>query len=484
MYRRRDTDQLEFENFYLPFGGKLRSDNRWVKLAKVIPWEELEEHYASLFSKDKGAPAKTFRMALGALIIKEKLNISDEETVEQIRENPYLQYFIGCAEYKDEAPFDSSMMVHFRKRLSPEILAEINEVIVQAALRKESNADKGGSGNSGSTDEPSQGEEGVSSENRGIMIIDASVAPADITYPTDLNLLNEAREKLEGILDVLYEPLKGNSAKPRTYRQRARRDYLAVAKRRRVSEKASRKAIKKQLQYIRRDIGHITSLLNTGASLGVLSRQQYRNLLVIQEVYRQQEWMYTHKMRSIEDRIVSISQPHVRPIVRGKASAAVEFGAKIMVSRIDGYHILEEISWDNVNEATRLREQVERYRERMGYYPEAVLVDKLYRTRENRRYCKERNIRLSGQQCGRPLKNDREDRKQERIDNGMRNAIEGSFGIGKRRYGLNRIMTRCRETSETSISLIVLVMNLEKLLRDIFVFIVRWYFLPLRWRYI
>lgn len=484
MYRRKATDQLEFENFYLPFGGKLRSDNRWVKLAKVIPWEELEEHYARVFSKDKGAPAKTFRMALGALIIKEKLNISDEETVEQIRENPYLQYFIGCAEYKDEAPFDSSMMVHFRKRLSPEILAEINEVIVQAALRKEGEGEKGGSGSSGSTDEPSQGKEGVSTGNRGIMMIDASVAPADIAYPTDLNLLNEAREKLEDILDVLYEPLKGKRAKPRTYRQRARRDYLAVAKRRRVSEKAIRKAIKKQLQYIRRDIGHIRSLLNTGASLGVLSRQQYRNLLVIQEVYRQQEWMYTHKMRSIEDRIVSISQPHVRPIVRGKASAAVEFGAKIMLSRIDGYHILEEISWDNVNEATRLQEQIERYGERMGYYPEAVLVDKLYRTRENRRYCKERNIRLSGQQCGRPLKNDRADRKQERIDNGMRNAIEGSFGIGKRRYGLNRIMTRCRETSETSISLIVLVMNLEKLLRDIFVFIVRWYFLPLRWRFI
>ena len=114
MYRRRAPEQLEFENFYLPFGWKLRSDNRWVKLAKAIPWEELEEQYASLFSKDKGAPAKTFRMALGALIIKEKLNITDEETVEQIRETPYLQYFIGLTEYKDEAPFDSSMMVHFR----------------------------------------------------------------------------------------------------------------------------------------------------------------------------------------------------------------------------------------------------------------------------------------------------------------------------------------------------------------------------------
>ncbi|MGB4268620.1 MAG: transposase, partial [Spirochaetota bacterium] len=101
MYRKQDHDQLEFENFYHPFGGKLRSDNRWVRLANAIPWDKLEDHYASLFSKDQGAPAKTFRMALGALIIKEKLNITDEETVEQIRETPYLQYLIGLTEYRD-----------------------------------------------------------------------------------------------------------------------------------------------------------------------------------------------------------------------------------------------------------------------------------------------------------------------------------------------------------------------------------------------
>jgi hypothetical protein len=483
MYRKRDNDQLEFEKFYLPFGGKLRSDNRWVRLANAIPWDELEDHYASLFSKDQGAPAKTFRMALGALIIKEKLNISDEETVEQIRENPYLQHLIGLNEYQDKPPFDSSMMVHFRKRLSPEILAEINEVIVQAALRREDDDDDRDSDTPGSSDATPHASTGKSSENRGILMIDASVAPADIAYPTDLNLLNESRGKLEGIIDVLYDHLKGDIAKPRTYRQRARRDYLVAAKRRKASPKTIRKAIKKQLQYIRRDIGHISTLLNQGASLDLLSRQQYKSLLVIQELYRQQEWMYTHKSHSIEDRIVNISQPHVRPIVRGKASAEVEFGAKIMLSRINGYHILEDLFWENVNEATLLQKQIERYKERMGYYPEAVLADKLYRNRDNLNYCKARNIRLSGPRLGRPLKNNEVDKKQERMDSGMRNAIEGSFGTGKRRYGLNRIMARCRETSETSISLIVLVMNLEKWLKDIFVLILRRYFLCSKWGY-
>ncbi len=131
MYRQSPTGQLSFENFYLPFGGKLSGENRWVRLAELVPWEEFENEYAEQFSEGQGAPAKPFRIALGALIIKEKLGTSDEETVEQIRENPYLQYFLGLSEYSDNAPFEASMMVHFRKRLNLEIVGRINERIVK-----------------------------------------------------------------------------------------------------------------------------------------------------------------------------------------------------------------------------------------------------------------------------------------------------------------------------------------------------------------
>lgn len=131
MYRRSTPGQLSFENFYLPFGGKLSGENRWVKLAQLIPWEEFEAQYAEQLSQDMGAPAKSFRMALEALIIKERLGTSDIETVEQIRENPYLQYFLGLPEYSDKAPFEASMLVHFRKRLHLELIGQINETIVK-----------------------------------------------------------------------------------------------------------------------------------------------------------------------------------------------------------------------------------------------------------------------------------------------------------------------------------------------------------------
>ena len=128
MYRTEQKEQLTFSDFYLPFGGSLSGKNRWVVLASIIPWEKFESKYAKQFSESgMGAPAKPFRMALGSLIIKEKLDITDEETVEQIRENPYLQYFIGMEGYSNDVPFDSSMMVHFRKRISLTMLTDINE---------------------------------------------------------------------------------------------------------------------------------------------------------------------------------------------------------------------------------------------------------------------------------------------------------------------------------------------------------------------
>lgn len=131
MYRKVEQPQNPPEKFELPFEGKLSESNRWVIMAQLIPWSEFEGEYASIFSEEMGAPAKRFRMALGSLIIKEKLNTSDEETVEQIKENPYLQYFIGISSYSNEAPFDSSMLSHFRQRIGMDTVKRINQLMVR-----------------------------------------------------------------------------------------------------------------------------------------------------------------------------------------------------------------------------------------------------------------------------------------------------------------------------------------------------------------
>jgi transposase, IS5 family len=189
-------------------------------------------------------------------------------------------------------------------------------------------------------------------------------------------------------------------------------------------------------------------------------------LLVVTEVYRQQLWMYEHKTNKIEDRIVSRFQPHIRPIVRGKAGSSVEFGAKISASCVDGYVFLDRLSWDNFNESNYLIEQIEFFKEKTGSYPESVHVDKIYRTRINRAFCKEKGIRISGVPLGRPPENiSIETKRQSREDERIRNSIEGKFGQGKRKFSLSRIMTKLTSTSATTIAINFLVMNLSALLR-------------------
>jgi transposase, IS5 family len=179
--------------------------------------------------------------------------------------------------------------------------------------------------------------------------------------------------------------------------------------------------------------------------------------------------LYENKKRSIEDRIVSLSQPHIRPIVRGKARTNVEFGAKFSACCFDGYVFLDHISWDNFNESGDLKSQVEAYKNYTGYYPESVHVDKIYRTRENRAWCKERGIRISGPPLGRPPKNVSPEKKKQALeDERIRNSIEGKFGQGKRRFSLGRVMAQLPHTSLTSIALTFLVMNLSTLLLRLF----------------
>ena len=470
MYRKENPNQLTFKNFYLPFGGHLCGSNRWVILSEQIPWQQIEEAYGQHFCQDNGSPAKTARIAFGALIIKERLGTSDRETVEQIRENPYLQYFLGLMEYQDTPPFDHSMMTHFRKRFDKDMLNSINESIVQGVM------EPGGENKVVDTDSDKDGgskDQNNPPSNKGKMIVDATCTPADIAYPTDLTLLNEAREKTEEIIDAMHKPFVGIRKKPRTYRQKARKAYLAVAKQKKPGYKKIRKAIGQQLRYLKRNLGNIDRMAGVGL-LNFLDKRLYRLLLVIKELYRQQYWMYENRTHKVGDRIVSLYQPHVRPMVRGKAKSPVEFGAKVSISLVNGFSFVEKIGWDAYNESCDLIEQIERYHKRFGFYPASVHVDKIYRTRENRRYCKKKGIRLSGPPLGRPideaelLKEQKKLQYQDEID---RIAVEGKFGQGKRRFSLARVMTKLAHTSEVSIVVAFIVMNLEKILSGVISFL-------------
>ncbi len=142
MYRKQESSPISPEKFVLPSEVQLDENNRWVIMANLIPWLEFEQEYALIFDEKLGAPVLSFRVALGALIVQQKLKITDRETVESIKENPYLQYFIGLEKFSNKIPFDSSMMVHFRQRIKSEMIEKINRKIGEKELKKKLEAEE------------------------------------------------------------------------------------------------------------------------------------------------------------------------------------------------------------------------------------------------------------------------------------------------------------------------------------------------------
>lgn len=468
MYRKKHTEQLTIYDFILPFGGHLKKDNRWVELREQINWDVIEEEYCQNFdNKDTGQSAFSSDVAFGSLYIQRKLGITDRELVDQIAENPYMQYFIGFKEYLNERPFDPSLLVTFRKRLPEEAM---NRIIERMFIDKADDDDHPTGG--GDTDDNACQDDAkeTGSGNHGTLIIDASCTPADIAYPTDLELCDKARKWTEVILDhywLLYGSVNGKQEKPRTYRETARIRFLKLNKRHKKGAKKIRKELRYQLGCIRRNLGYIEAYVQLFGT-DDLFRIERERLATIKVFYPQQKEMLDNKTHSVANRIVSLSQPWIRPIVRGKSKSPTEFGAKISISVVNGYIFVDKLSFDayNEGEANEFKRVVEEYKRRFGCYPARILADKLYRSLDNRTYCKQHGIHLSGPKMGRRGKEYAEDLKMELQEVGERNAVEGKFGNGKRKLGLSLVMAKLKETAGTMITMDIFVLNMERLLRQ------------------
>jgi len=484
MIRYTPASQLTLEGFSHPFDNELDPENRWVTLASLIPWDELAAVYSRNLRNDSGRQTVDIRMVIGAMIVKHKMGLSDRDTVKQISENIYIQYFCGLKSFQTARPFDPTLLVDIRKRMGADVFDAFNDRIIETAenfkgTRKQimsKGKDKNKGGNPSQSPTPSSEIQCQENEppddpapvkNKGTLKVDATIADQMIKYPTDLALLNDAREQAERIIDGIWQGA-GQQNKPRDYRRMARKAYLNLAKKKRKTKKEIRKAIKQQLQYLQRDIRIIHRLLDgyQGKPFPLNKRDQ-RMLWVIQLVYDQQREMHSSGIKSHPNRIVSLFQPWVRPMVRGKDKANVEFGAKLNVSEIDGFSKINTISWEARNESQDMTKQVEDFHHTFGCYPELLLGDRIYLTRENRAYLKEKNIRIVGKPLGRPAKEQLPpyQKQKQKKERNQRNHVEGKFGQAKNAYGLSNIRARRQDTSESWIAAIFFVMNLTKLMQ-------------------
>ena len=470
MYWMSDKEQLTIEDFFLPFGGKLDAKNRWVKLAEITPWDRIEEHYLQSMSQETGRGALSARIAFGAVSLRQSERLSDEDTVRYIQENPYVQYYLGLHEFHMEPLFDASMMVHFRKRFSIDFVAKVNEYICTGTWPEElRNVDRNdndpGGGSCGDGKSEMTPEETSKESNSGTLIMDATVANADIKYPTDIDLLNKCREHLETAIDILWPYFPHEQHKYPYNKKKARQSFLNISKSKKWTKKKLHTGIGLQLEYVEKAMERLLEMQILVPNWEKLFPYWLKDrLLVIPKVYQQQKEMYESGTHQCENRIVSLQQPHVRPIVRGKRPNPTEFGQKLHLSVVNGYTFIEQTCWNNFNEGSDLPQVVENYFRRFGCYPSAVLADKLYQTRANRNYCKARRIRLSGPALGRPKNEAAKEYSDAQMyqDACDRNVVEGKNGTAKRRYGLNRIMSKLDDTSKTEAGFSILMMNAWK----------------------
>jgi len=480
--------------FKTPFDNELDSTNRWVVLESLIPWDKMAKVFFDRLDADKGRETIDLRIVLGAMFIQHKLNLRDRETIQIIQENIYMQYFIGLPSFRTKAIFDHSLLTILRKRLGEEGSMELNDIFIAHGVEtkqikhrksrtnqttkpnKSSKDDTTKNGNNLDQESPSSSETEDTAtqevENKGTVKIDATVVPSDITYPTDTKLLNHARQISEQIIDILYDqdPLLWKT-KPRTYRREARKTWLSFSRKRQSTTKSRYKQRKADLGYLRRNLRYINEMmlkLQQKDKQVIMPEQLRKKMYVISEVYRQQYEMHHSKTKSIKDRIVSISQPWVRPIVRGKAGSAVEFGAKINISLTENMVRVDQSSFDAFNEGKYLKDQIESYKVIHGYYPEYALADKIYLTRENRSYLKERGIKHTGPPLGRPPKGKKKESAEMKKKGNERNHVEGKIGQAKRKYGMDLLRTKTKQTSYCAINLIALVMNMLALQKRVF----------------
>ena len=358
--------QLTIDAFRSSLDG-LDKSNRWVWLGDHLPWEVYEKQYGKKLNNQKaGASAKPARMVIAAMLIKHITRLSDVDTIEMIRENPYMQYFCGLGEFTDQTIFDPSLFVDLRKRISEDDINEMTNALFRreqemkeaARKRKEEEARDRGEEPPAAPKEDEDAAAFTDSkgrEHKGVLKIDATCADAEVRYPVDVDLVEDGCRVTDRFIRLICKAT-GIGA-PKTNYFKAREAYKYLVKMKKKGGRLVRETMDVMLACLHKDILTLMDLTagKYRCRLELLRKDQRRVLEATMKMYFQQEQMHRSGEHRCDDRIISIFQPHIRPIVRGKASAKVEFGAKIGVSIVEGYNYVDHHSWDAYNEGSDLQ---------------------------------------------------------------------------------------------------------------------------------
>ena len=422
---------------------KLDDNHELVKISKAIDWPALSDKLAKFYCPDNGRPAKPSRAKVGLLILKHLYRLSDDDLVDLIKRDLYAQYLCDVSFGEAIKFIHSTTLVKFRKKIGLSGIKLIEEEVLNSLKRTK--LLKGRK-----------------------LVCDTTVVPSNISYPTDISLLEKVRAKA---VKYLEKAKQFGADTFRTYKRTARKTFITYQKIRHHTIQSRRRTQKKILQFSKRNTAQLKNALEkisqkTDTSLNGIKeevKEQFlkeakRFLATASNIVEQQKNIY--KRLPVKERIVSVHQPHLRPMVRGKYPVEVEFGPKILLNLKNNFLFLEYLSFNNTSDSQLLDISLKGYQERFGNTPTQLAADRGFWSKDNYRLAENLKIKKiaienkgkSSYLKGKPFR--------ERLRR-LRCSIEAKISLSKRKYGLDRIRYTMPQGEEMWVRLGLMAMNLK-----------------------
>ena len=422
---------------------KLDDNHELIKISKAIDWPALSDKLAKFYCPDNGRPAKPSQAKVGLLILKHLYRLSDDDLVDLIKRDLYAQYLCDVSFGEAIKFIHSTTLVKFRKKIGLSGIKLIEEEVLNSLKRTK--LLKGRK-----------------------LVCDTTVVPSNISYPTDISLLEKVRAKA---VKYLEKAKQFGADTFRTYKRTARKTFITYQKIRHHTIQSRRRTQKKILQFSKRNTAQLKNALEkisqkTDTSLNGIKeevKEQFlkeakRFLATASNIVEQQKNIY--KRLPVKERIVSVHQPHLRPMVRGKYPVEVEFGPKILLNLKNNFLFLEYLSFNNTSDSQLLDISLKGYQERFGNTPTQLAADRGFWSKDNYRLAENLKIKKiaienkgkSSYLKGKPFR--------ERLRR-LRCSIEAKISLSKRKYGLDRIRYTMPQGEEMWVRLGLMAMNLK-----------------------
>ena len=437
MYTKDDEHQYSFKNdwFMVP---EVDHNHEVIKIADAIDWASLSERLAKFYCPDNGRPTKPSRAKVGLLMLKHLNGLSDEAVIDMLKRDLYAQYLCDVSLKESQKFINSSTLTYFRKQIGPEGVSLIEAEALNTL--KKTKAIRGRR-----------------------LVVDTTVMPVNIAYPTDINLLDKIRRKA---VECLTQAKDFGAKTYRTYQRTARRLVITYQKIRKHTIKSRRKVQKKLLQFSGRNIEQLNDAVETakGSSTpATKTKERFINkaeqfLQTANNILIQQKQIYHNK--KVADRIVSVHKTHLRPMVRGKFPVEVEFGPKILLNLQGDCLFLEDVQFNNVADSQLLGKSIEAYKERFGKIPTQLAADRGFWSKDNRQLAEDLGIKkIAIENKGKS--NYLKDKPFKERLRRLRCKIEAKISLAKRKHGLDRCLYGIEGGEEIWARLGLMTMNLK-----------------------